>query len=85
MKETTFESRAKEAFGDVFGKIKELEDKAKQLRAELDSKLEEQKLQGAYDEVKHSSKAAFQDIRQGVTEASAALSEALKKASHHFK
>ncbi len=36
MKETTFESRAKEAFGDVYGKIKELETKAKQLRAELE-------------------------------------------------
>ena len=85
MKETTFESRAKEAFGDVYGKIKELEDKAKQLRAELDTKLEEQKLQGTYQDVKQSSKAAIYDIRQGVEQASTALSEAIKKASHHFK
>ena len=85
MKETTFESRAKEAFSDVYGKIKELEDKAKQLRAELDTKLEEQKLQGTYEEVKQSSKAAIHDIRQGVEQASSALSEAIKKATHHFK
>lgn len=94
MKETTFESRAKEAFGDVYGKIKELETKAKQLRAELDGKLEGQKgdlkdkngkLYETYDDVKHSSKAAFHDIREGVEKASNALSEALKKASYHFK
>ena len=81
MKETTFESRAKEAFGDVYGKIKELEDKAKHLRAQLD----EQKVQDTYQGVKLSSKAAIQDIRQGVEQASVALNEAIKKASHHFK
>lgn len=85
MKETTFESRAKEAFGDVYGKIKELEDKAKQLRAELDGKLEDQKLQDTYQDVKQSSRAAIHDIRQGVEQASSALSEAIKKASYHFK
>ena len=94
MKETTFESRAKEAFGDVYGKIKDLENKAKQLRAELDGKLGEQmgdlkdknsQLHGTYDNVKHASKAAFYDIRQGVEQASTALSEAIKKASYHFK
>ena len=85
MKETTFESRAKEAFGDVYGKIKELEDKAKQLRAQLDDTLEEQSLQDTYQDVRHSSRAAIHDIRQGVEQASSVLSEALKKASRHFK
>ena len=85
MKQTTFESRAKEAFGDVYGKIKELEDKAKQLRAQLDDKLEEQPLQDTYHDVKQSSRAAAQDIRQGVEQASSALSEAIKKATNHFK
>ena len=85
MKQTTFESRAKEAFGDVYGKIKELEDKAKQLRAQLDDKLEEQTLQDTYHGVKESSRAAAQDIRQGVEQASSALSEAIKKATNHFK
>ena len=82
MKKTTFESRAKEAFGDVYGKIKELEDKAKQLRAELDSKVDEE---GKLEDVKYASKAAYHDIRQGVEQATAALGEAIKKASHHFK
>lgn len=84
MKETTFESRAKEAFGDVYGKIKELEDKARQLRAELDGKLNEDQ-SGTYQDMKYASRAAFHDIREGVTQASAALSEAVKKASYHFK
>ncbi len=94
MKETTFESRAKEAFGDLYGKVKEIEDKAKQLRAELNRKMEEQvcdlkdkntKAYGTFEDVKNSSAAAFYDIRQGVEQASSALSEAIKKASYHFK
>ena len=85
MKETTFESRAKEAFGDVYGKIKELEDKAKQLRAELDSKIDEQAQEGKFEDMKYASKAAFHDIRRGVEQATNALGEAIKKASYHFK
>lgn len=94
MKKTTFESRAKEAFGDLYGKVKELEDKAKQLRVELDRKMEEQvndlkekntKAYDTYEDVKHASNAAFYDIRKGVEEASSALSEAIRKASYHFK
>lgn len=85
MKETTFESRAKEAFGDVYGKIKELEDKAKQLRAELDGKISEQTQDGKFEDVKYASQAAFHDIRQGVEQATTALGEAIKKASYHFK
>ncbi|MGB3848818.1 MAG: hypothetical protein WA958_02525 [Tunicatimonas sp.] len=90
MKETTFESRAKEAFGDLYGKVKELEDKAKQLRTKLDEQVGDLKGQNAkaYDtleDVKHASTAAFYDIREGVEQASSAIGEALKKASHHFK
>ncbi len=90
MKETTFESRAKEAFGDVYGKIKELEEKARQLRTELDNKIQQPggpdgQQHDAYEDIKYASKAAIHDIRQGVEQASSAMSEAIKKASHHFR
>ena len=85
MKKTTFESRAKEAFGDVYGKIKDLEDKARQLRAELDDKISDPANEDKLEDIKFASKAAVHDIRQGVEKASAALGEALKKASYHFR
>ncbi|MEQ9442182.1 MAG: hypothetical protein RIG62_24285 [Cyclobacteriaceae bacterium] len=89
-----FETKAREALNEIYGKIKDLESQAKQVRSELDEKLEEQmsdlknkdsKVYQNLEDLKHSSTAAFYDIRQGMEKASEALREAIKKASYHFK
>lgn len=89
-----FETKAREALGDIYEKIKELEDQAKKLRVELEEKLDgemtdlkskDSKFYKTLEDAKHSGTAAFYDIRQGVEKASEAMREALKKASYHFK
>nr|WKN36794.1 hypothetical protein K4G66_30985 [Tunicatimonas sp. TK19036] len=89
-----FETKARQALSEIYDKIKELEDQAKKVRADLDEKLEEQmsdmkgkdsKVYQTLEDLKFSSTAAFHDIRQGMEKASEALREALKKASYHFK
>ncbi|MEM8966024.1 MAG: hypothetical protein AAGE93_06375 [Bacteroidota bacterium] len=89
-----FENKAREALSEIFEKIKELEDQAKQIRVDLDKKFDEQmsdlknkdsKVYQTLDDAKHASTAAFYDIRHGIEKASEALREALKKASYHFK
>lgn len=93
-KSNNFESKAREALHEIYDKIKDLEDQAKKVRSELDEKLDAQmsdaegkdsKLYQTYEDLKHSSTAAFFDIRQGMEKASDALREAIKKASYHFK
>ena len=89
-----FEKKAKQALHELYDQIKGLEQQAKQLRTELEEKVKDQtqdfknqegELYNTYRDTKNSSIAAFYDIRQGVEQASIALREALKKASHHFK
>ncbi|MGB3586466.1 MAG: hypothetical protein WBA23_08005 [Tunicatimonas sp.] len=89
-----FETKARETLSEIYDKIKELEDQAKKVRVDLEEKLDEQmndlkskdsKVYKTLEDAKHSSAAAFYDIRQGVEKASEALREALKKASYHFK
>ncbi len=89
-----FETKARETLSEIYDKIKELEDQAKKVRVDLEEKLDEQmndlkskdsKVYKTLEDAKHSSTAAFYDIRQGVEKASEALREALKKASYHFK
>ncbi|MEM6845535.1 MAG: hypothetical protein AAF944_19710 [Bacteroidota bacterium] len=89
-----FEAKAKETLSEIYEKIKELEEQAKQVRADLDEKLDEQmngfknkdsKVYQTLEDAKHASTAAFYDIRQGVEKASEALRDAIKKASYHFK
>ena len=89
-----FETKAKEALSEIYEKIRELEDQAKKVRADLDEKLDEQmndlknkdsKVYKTLEDAKHSSTAAFYEIRQGVEKASEAMREAIKKASYHFK
>lgn len=89
-----FETKARETLSEIYEKIKDLEEQAKTVRADLEEKLDEQmndwkskdaKVYQTLNDAKHSSTAAFYDIRQGVEKASEALREALKKASYHFK
>jgi len=80
----------KERLQDLYAKIKEFEDKAKELRRELDDELnglkeKDSKLYRQMEDLKHASAAAFHDVRQGFEKASDALQEAIKKASYHFK
>lgn len=89
-----FETKARETLNEIYEKIKELEDQAKKVRIDLEEKLDEQmsdfkskdsKVYQTLEDAKHSSTAAFYDIRQGVEKAAEALREAIKKASYHFK
>lgn len=82
--------QAKDRLQDLFGRIKEFEQKAKELRSELDVELNNLKdkdspLYRSYEDLKNSSTAAFYDIRQGFSKAADALQEAIKKAGYHFK
>lgn len=79
---------------EFYAKIQEMEAKAKELRAELDIKIDEQMndlkekkgaLYTTYQDLKFSSSAAFHDVREGLNKAAEALNEAIKKASNQFK
>lgn len=82
--------QSKERLQELYAKIKEFEEKAKELRNELDDELnglkeKDSKLYKQLEDLKYSSSAAFHDIRQGFEKASDALREAIKKATYHFK
>lgn len=82
--------QSKERLQELYAKIKEFEEKAKELRNELDDELnglkeKDGKLYRQLEDLKFSSSAAFHDIRQGFEKAADALREAIKKASYHFK
>lgn len=84
------EDQIKDRFQEIFAKVKEFEQKAKELRAELDEELnglkeKDSKLYRSYEDLKFSSAAAFHDIRQGLEKAADVLHEAIKKARYHFK
>lgn len=79
---------------EFYAKLQELEAKAKELRADLDDKIDEQivdlkeknaKLYDTFQDLKLSSSAAFHDVHDGLEKAAAALREAIRKASYHFK
>lgn len=79
---------------EFYAKIQEMEVKAKELRADLDLKIDEQiedlkeknaKLCDTLQDLKYSSTAAFHDVKEGFNKAAEALHEAIKRASHHFK
>lgn len=82
--------QSKERLQELYAKIKEFEQKAKELRSELDDELnglkdKDSQLYRQLEDLKYSSSAAFHDIRQGFEKAADALREAIKKASYHFK
>lgn len=84
------EDQAKDRLQEIYAKIKEFEQKAKDLRAELDEELnglkeKDSPLYRSYEDLKYSSAAAFHDIRQGFEKAADTLHEAIKKAKYHFK
>ena len=88
------EEKIQEKFREFYAKIQELETKAKELRVELDTKIDEQigdmkenntKLYTTFQELKLSSEAAFHDVKEGLNKAAEALHEAIKKATYHFK
>ncbi|MEK6482134.1 hypothetical protein WJR50_31630 [Catalinimonas sp. 4WD22] len=84
------EDQAKDRLQEIYAKIKEFEQKAKDLRAELDEELnglkeKDSPLYRSYEDLKNSSAAAFYDIRQGFEKAADTLHEAIKKAKYHFK
>lgn len=88
------EEKIQEKLREFYAKIQELEAKAKELRADLDIKIDEQidglkekntKLYDTLQDLKYSSTAALHDVKEGFNRAAEALHEAIKKASHHFK
>ncbi len=84
------EEQSKDRLQEIYAKVKEFEQKAKELRAELDEELNglkerDSKLYRSYEDMKYSSAAAFHDIRQGFEKAADVLHEAIKKARYHFK
>jgi len=84
------EDQSKERLREMYAKIKEFEEKAKELRSELDNEInglkeKDSPLYRHLEDLKFSSAAAFHDIRQGFEKASEALREAIKKAGYHFK
>lgn len=79
---------------EYYAKLQELEGKAKELRAEMELKIDAEieelkekntKLYDTFQDLKSSSSSAFVDIREGFDKATSALHEAIRKASHHFK
>ena len=84
------EDQAKDRLQEIYAKIKEFEQKAKDLRVELDEELnglkeKDSPLYRSYQDLKYSSEAAFHDIRQGFEKAANALHDAIKKARYPFK
>lgn len=80
----------KERLQELYAKVKAFEQKAKELRLELDEELnglkdKDSKLYRQLEDLKFSSSAAFYDIRQGFEKAADAIHEAIKKAGGHFK
>jgi hypothetical protein len=82
--------QSKERLQEIYARIKEFEQKAKELRHELDEELnglkeKDSQLYRQFEDLKNSSSAAFHDIRQGLEKAADVLHEAIKKATYHFK
>jgi len=82
--------QSKERLQEIYARIKEFEQKAKELRHELDEELnglkeKDSQLYRQFEDLKNSSSAAFYDIRQGLEKAADVLHEAIKKATYHFK
>ncbi len=85
---------AQDKLQELYARIQEMEAKAKELRAELEVKIDEEikgvkekngKLYNTYQDLKVSSGAALHDVREGLNKAAEALNEAIKKASGQFK
>lgn len=79
---------------EIYTVIQEMEAKAKELRAELEVKIDEEikgmkekngKLYHTLQDLKQSSGEALKDVREGLNKAAEALGEAIKNASGHFK